>query len=422
MWCRTAGRHSCGPQRHLVRTWAGWEAGQSQSVAWSFWAMQAEITGQYFFYVIGHDSLASNQVAVAVVGCIFNIVMAYIAYRGLDAATWLQTVLVILQYIVLTLLAVTTFYSVFVSHDQLDSITPEWSWFSPVGLSFNDFMQGVLLCLFIYWGWDAVLNINEETKDPAKTPGRAALLATVILLAGYLIVTTATVAYAGLGDSGIGLNNPTVQENVFAAMSLPLTGSWGTVFILIVTLLSTAASAQTTILPTARGTLSMAVYKALPARFAKVHPKYMTPGFATFMTCGIGLAYYIGMSIISTSLLQDTILSISLAIAFYYGLTGFACVWYFRKESFSSIRAFFFKFMLPLIGGSMLAFAFVASAIQMLSPDYSGTSYFGVGGVFVIGIGSLVVGVVIMFLWQFKQPGFFRGETLRKDTPVLVPD
>ncbi len=99
-------------------------------------------------------------------------------------------VTVILPYIALTLLAVTTFYSVFVSHDQLDSITPEWSWFSPVGLSFNDFMQGVLLCLFIYWGWDTVLAINEEAKDPAKTPGRAALLATVILLAGYLIVTT----------------------------------------------------------------------------------------------------------------------------------------------------------------------------------------------------------------------------------------
>ncbi len=151
-------------------------------------------------------------------------------------------------------------------------------------------------------------------------------------------------------------------------------------------------------------------------------PEVHDARFRYFHDLGIGLAYYIGMSIISTSLLQDTILSISLAIAFYYGLTGFACVWYFRKESFSSIRAFFFKFMLPLIGGSMLAFAFVASAIQMLSPDYSGTSYFGVGGVFVIGIGSLAVGVVIMFLWQFKQPGFFRGETLRKDTPVLVPD
>ncbi len=79
-------------------------------------------------------------------------------------------------------------------------------------------------------------------------------------------------------------------------------------------------------------------------------------------------------------------------------------------------------FLFPLLGGLMLAFAFVVSAVQMWSPDYSGTSYFGIGGVFVIGIGSLLVGVVLMLLWQLRQPEFFRGETLSTDTPVLVPD
>ena len=70
----------------------------------------------------------------------------------------------------------------------------------------------------------------------------------------------------------------------------------------------------------------------------------------------------------------------------------------------------------------MLGFAFIVSAVQMWSPDYSGSSYFGIGGVFVIGIGSLLVGVVLMLLWQLRQPAFFRGETLTTDTPVLVPD
>ena len=38
----------------------------------------------------------------------------------------------------------------------------------------------VLLALFIYWGWDSCLALNEETKDPKRIPGRAALLTTVI--------------------------------------------------------------------------------------------------------------------------------------------------------------------------------------------------------------------------------------------------
>ena len=42
-------------------------------------------------------------------------------------------------------------------------------------------------------------------------------------------------------------------------------------------LTSAAASTQTTILPTARTTLSMAVYKAIPQKFARIHPRFLTP-------------------------------------------------------------------------------------------------------------------------------------------------
>ena len=36
--------------------------------------------------------------------------------------------------------------------------------------------------LFIYWGWDSAVAVNEETKDPARTPGRAAIISTVMLV------------------------------------------------------------------------------------------------------------------------------------------------------------------------------------------------------------------------------------------------
>ena len=401
----------------------GWIGGWAVAVTGIvFLGNAAEVTGQYLFQILGLTDLVDNRLAVAGVGVVFILVMAYIAYRGINLAAWTQMVLVLLQYLAMAMLAVAAFGAVYVTHSNPASLVPELSWFSPWGMPLGDFIQATLLCLFIYWGWDAILAVNEETKDPKKTPGRAALIATVILLVGYLSVTTAMVAYAGLGDTGTGLNNPAIQDDVFHAIALPLIGPWGTQFILIVTLLSAAASAQTTILPTARGTLSMATYKALPHQFARVHPKYMTPGFSTFVTCAIGLSYYVVMSIISDSVLQDTILSISLAIAFYYALTGFACVWYFRHELLTSRQAFFAKFLLPLLGGVMLAFAFVASSVQMFSPDYTGTDIWGIGSVFVIGFGSLAFGVLLMFLWQIRQPEFFRGQTLRQDTPVLAPD
>jgi hypothetical protein len=49
---------------------------------------------------------------------------------------------------------------------------------------------------------------------------------------------------------------------------------------------------------------------------------------------------------------------------------------------------------------------------------------FGVGGAFVLGTGALLLGVVLMMAWYLTAAGkpFFRGETLSRETPVLVPD
>ncbi len=49
----------------------------------------------------------------------------------------------------------------------------------------------MLTAIFIYWGWDTAVSINEETKDPEKTPGRAAVISTLLLLLTYAIVTVA---------------------------------------------------------------------------------------------------------------------------------------------------------------------------------------------------------------------------------------
>jgi hypothetical protein len=54
------------------------------------------------------------------------------------------------------------------------------------------------------------------------------------------------------------------------------------------------------------------------------------------------------------------------------------------------------------------------------SPDYG--SIGGVGLVLILGLGMILLGVVFMLIMRARQAAFFRGETLRKDTPVLVVD
>ena len=116
----------------------------------------------------------------------------------------------------------------------------------------------MLLAVFIYWGWDTTATVNEETEDPAEAPGRATVISTLILLGIYVIVAVAAQAYAGVDAL---VNN---QEDVLSALGTEVFGSPLDKILIIAVLTSAAASTQTTILPTARTTLSMARAHAMP--------------------------------------------------------------------------------------------------------------------------------------------------------------
>ena len=46
----------------------------------------------------------------------------------------------------------------------------------------------------------------------------------------------------------------------------------------------------------------------------------------------------------------------------------------------------------------------------------------GVGLVLILGLGLIILGIVFMLIQRAKDPAYFRGETLVKDTPALVVD
>jgi len=382
----------------------------------------AQIASVYFWSLIGVD-LENNDWRVIVVAVLFIAAMTWVSWRGVEIGERIQNVLLGIQYLALVVFIVAVFWQI-VSGNAPDAIDFSWEWMNPFAFtSWSGFTEAILLALFIYWGWDTCLALNEETKDPKRIPGRAAVLTCVILLFTYVAVTIAAMMYAGLGESGTGLGNEANADDFFLGIKDGLLGPFGWVLVVAV-IISAISSTQTTILPTARGTLAMGVYRALPAKFKDVHPTFKTPSFSTIIMGIVAIAYYVGMTLISDNILQDSILSLGLAIAFYYSITGFACVWYFRKDLMRSPRDFFFKGLFPLLGGLMLAAAFVQSAIDMWDVDYGNTVLLGIGGTFVVGIGSLAIGIVLMFIWFLfpRSKRFFRGESLNMETEVMVPD
>ncbi|MET9432205.1 APC family permease [Streptomyces sp. NPDC003036] len=389
----------------------------------------AGVATTYFWLLAGHLT-GSEQIAAlddnkfAHIGTVLVLVAlaTLVSYRGMTATKTIQYALVGLQMVVLVVFAVMAFQKAGTGAFP-SGVDFSLSWLNPFGIdSFAAFTAGLSLSIFMYWGWDTCLTANEETVGSAKTPGRAAMISMVVLIGSYLVVGIAAQMAVGSGAEGLGLANEETSDNVFAALAEPVMGSWllaGALFVAV--LASAAASLQTTFIPVARTVLSMATYEAMPASLAKVHPKHKVPGKATVIA-GVGTGvFYTVMTLVSENVLTDTIYALGLMICFYYSLTAFACVWYFRKDFGASVKDTLYKGVLPLLGGLMLAGVFGKTLYDTLDPAYgSGSSLMGVGSVFVIGVGLLLLGAVLMLIMQRRSPAFFRGEVLTKETPALV--
>ncbi|NLU69722.1 APC family permease [Streptomyces sp. HNM0574] len=375
----------------------------------------AEITGNSGIAEFG------ERTPVHVVTVLVLIAVATaISYRGMTATKWFQYSLVGLQMLVLAMFVVMAFAKSD-SVAQAADLHFSWSWFDPFSVSsFAAFTAGLSLSIFIYWGWDATLTLNEETSDSDKTPGRAAMLAMVVLVSSYALTAVAAMMFAGTGSEGIGLGNPETSDNVFAALAGPVMGPFSVLLFLAV-LASASASLQTTFLPAARTMLAMSTYKAMPESFSRVHPRFRTPGRAT-VVAGVGTGvFYSVMAFVSENVLVDTVYALGLMICFYYALTAFACVWYFRRDLTGSVRKLLYRGVMPLAGALLLTAVFFKTLYDTWDPAYgSGSAVAGVGSVFVIGVGVLVLGAVLMEIMRRRSPAFFRGEVLTRETPAMV--
>jgi hypothetical protein len=45
--------------------------------------------------------------------------------------------------------------------------------------------------VFIYWGGDSTVTVNEESQDSSRTPGVAAIISTIVLVGIYVVVSFA---------------------------------------------------------------------------------------------------------------------------------------------------------------------------------------------------------------------------------------
>jgi len=388
-------------------------------------ASLADIAAVYTYQLFGWHYGETHNWVIIVGSVLWIVLMTWICWRGIELSARVQQALLSYELIMLLVFAAIAFAKVASGSGTAHSLSFQAGWLNPFAGGLRPMADGVLLGVFIYWGWDTGVAVNEETRDRRTAPGLAAIISTLLLLVIYTVVSSGAQSYAG---TGFLVAHP---NDVLTPLGKGVLGQVGYRFLVIAILTSASASTQTTILPTARTTLSMARWGSVPEAIGRIHPRYLTPTVSTLGMGAISIVWTVLLLALNPNgdVLGDAITALGFMIAFYYGFTGVACVVYFRKRIFRSLRDLLLVGVVPLAGAVLLFLLFAKAYIDYSTPgvNYS-PPLLGIQVPIVIGIGGILLGVLLMVALMPFQREYFRrrpelpGPDGRALGPTIAPE
>lgn len=194
-----------------------------------------------------------------------NVFITWLVYIGTKESRNISNIMVIIKLVIIVLVIIVGCFYIDINN---------WTPFMPNG--FGGVMSGVSAVFFAYIGFDAVSTLAEESKNPQRDLPRGMIYSLIVCTIAYIVlalVLTGMVSYTLLGVS-----DPLAEIFKIKGMKWML-------FIVSIA----AVTAMTSVLLVfqmgqPRIWMSMSRDGLLPKRFASIHPKYKTPGFATIIT------------------------------------------------------------------------------------------------------------------------------------------
>jgi amino acid transporter len=348
-----------------------------------------EVLGPSVLAVFG-DS-ATNKWGNVGIAVAVGAVMLIIAVVGIRITARAQLAMAAIEYTILVGMSIWGLVTVLGHHPGTYPVTKGWFSLTGVGGK-GSIVGGFVIAVFAFSGWDGTVYVNEEVTHRRKNPGRAAVIAVVLLTVIYAI---AQFGLQGVVSPGkLSANSSDVL--VYVAQALGGTG-WEKVMALALAL-SAIASTNAGILLGARIVYGMASYRAVPEFLANVPRRFATPAAATIVfgviTIGLTVLYLAITSVQNafTYVVNGT----GLLFALFYILTAAASMVYYRRRVFSSVLNSVTLGILPLAAAVFLAWMVVKDMMQ--SPAAQNLSLAGI----------LVAGVVLMVAARvFLKSPFF---------------
>lgn len=209
--------------------------------------------------------LGSLRIIFDLPAVVINILITYLVYRGTKESRNFSNSMVVIKLLIIALvIAVGVFYV------DIENWTP----FMPNG--FGGVMAGVSAVFFAYIGFDAVSTLAEEAKNPQRDLPRGMIWSLVICTLLYIVlalVLTGMVSYTQLG-----VTDPLAE--IFALKGV----KWMLFIVSIAAVVAMTSVMLVFQLGQPRIWMTMSRDGLMPKKFAEIHPKHKTPGFATIAT------------------------------------------------------------------------------------------------------------------------------------------
>ena len=326
-----------------------------------------------------YPSMVNNVNAIAFLSVVWLSFVSLIVIKGIKVSSWLQSLITILEMIVLFFILIFGFLKFY----KMPVQSFDWGMLSFADLNTSIFVSGSLIALFFYWGWDVILNLSEETKNKKQTPATAALLAITSLI--LIFVAFTFISIMGLTTEEISSYN----TNILFALTEKIFGaSYGYIAVVVV-LLSTLGTIETGMLQFTRTLFAKSRDGALHSAYSKLHNDWQTPWVASVTIWFIGILLVFLSTYIKSvnNILYISIGAIGVQISFYLGMTALACAYYYRHSKVINIDSFksLIKEILyrishvyyPLFSGVFLIYIGIESLISFDNI----TRLIGIGGI-----------------------------------------
>ena len=287
--------------------------------------------GTYTLQLIA-PAMANNKLAAVAVGGLWNLTVTFLLLAGIEFAARFQRVLAVFEYLVLFFFAILGVRAL-VSGRAVARVTPAWFSVSGAGGG-KGFVAGILIAVFMYSGWDAAIYVNEETKDKAANPGRAALSSVVILLFVYALITF---AYQGIVSRSVLQNS---AGNALAVIAQRLMPGPSSLLLSLVVLLGTVACLQVAIVSSSRLGFAMAKDRVMPSFFRIVHPRTGSPWAVTLFMGGINLIFLMLTAFEAggtREVLSNIASALGIIASLFYALTAIAAIWQYRTTACANV-------------------------------------------------------------------------------------